>query len=70
MYTNISDYTKYRNPSTIHTLKEAISATCLNISGDPLTLDIRRGHLLKDSLKESRKAKFKPMKPLNVGYTK
>ena len=65
-FTNIPDYTKYREAGAILTLKEVIPAVCLDINGDPLIIGVRRSHLLKYSLKESRKAKFKPFKPLMV----
>ena len=49
----------------VHTIDEAIKAVCVPVQGVPVGIEIR-SHLLKDALKESRKAKFKPAIPLMV----
>ena len=50
----------------IQNIDEAIKAVCVPVEGDPVSMEIRRSNLLKDALKESRKAKFKPTSPLLV----
>ncbi len=36
--------------------------------GDPVVIEIRRSHLVKDAMKEARKKKFQPTKQLKVTY--
>ena len=50
----------------VHTIDETIKEVCVQVKGVPVCIKIRRSHLLKDTLKESRKAKFKPASPLMV----
>ena len=50
----------------VQTIDEAVNAVCVPIEGDPVSMEVRRSNLLKDALKESRKAKFKPTSPLMV----
>ena len=34
--------------------------------GEPFVIEVRRSHILKDAMKEARKSKFQPTKPLQV----
>ena len=50
----------------MNTVEDAIKAICGPIEGDRLCIEVRRSNLLKDALKELRKRKFIPTKPLMV----
>ena len=55
--------------SAINTCADIINYLKLNVmekKSDPFTIDIRRSILRKDALKEAKKAKFKPTKPMKV----
>ena len=55
--------------SAINTCADLINYLKLNVlekKSDPFTIEIRRSTLLKDALKEAKKAKFKPTKPMKV----
>ena len=54
--------------SAINTCADLINYLKLNVlekKSDPFTIEIR-STLLKDALKEAKKAKFKPTKPMKV----
>ena len=51
----------------IGSIESIVNHLCSSLSGD-LSIDIRRSHLLKDAMKESKKKKFDPMKNLSVCY--
>ena len=48
----------------VSSLADAIKGleTSVMVSGDPLILEVRRSHVVKDAMKEARKSKFKPTK--------
>ena len=48
----------------VSSLADAIKAleTSVMVSGDPLILEVRRSHVVKDAMKEVQKSKFKPTK--------
>ena len=49
----------------ISSIESIINHLCSSLSGE-LSLDIRRSHVLKDAMKESKKKKFDPLKSLSV----
>ena len=52
--------------SAINTCINYLKLNVLEKKSDPFTIEIRRSTLLKDALKEAKKAKFKPTKPMKV----
>ena len=50
----------------VHTIADAVRAVCTPLIDDPVCINVRRSHLLQDALKECKKAKFDPEKPLLV----
>ena len=39
------------------------------VEEDPVIIEIRRSHVVKDAMKEARKKKFQPTKQLKVTYS-
>lgn len=59
----------YRKPSyEVSTIGDAIKAlkSSVMVEDEPVILEIRCTHLLKDALKEARKKKFQPSEPVKV----
>ena len=53
-------------PNTEIFVSDAVIEVCVPVKGIPVSIEIRRNHLLKEALKESGKAKFRPANPLKV----
>ncbi len=55
-------------PRDVSTIGDAIKAlkSSVMVKAEPVLLEIRRSHVLKDALKEARKRKFQPNKPVKV----
>ncbi len=53
----------------ISTCEDAIKALKSSVmeKADPFIIEIRRSHVVKDALKDARKKKFQPSKPVKVG---
>ena len=47
-------------------ISDAVQAVCIPVKDDPVCVNVRRSHLLRDALKECKKARFDPEKTLLV----